>query len=127
MLEQQEDVRRIRVGWELEDGDLLVSVRDDGPGELASEGLALHALTDRARAVEGELNVESVPGWGSNLRARLPVGPVRDAAAPPAPPRPAPRPPPPPAPPSGRNPRVCKRRTPSPRGAAATARSPRSS
>jgi DNA-binding NarL/FixJ family response regulator len=80
MLEQQEEVRRIRVAWEHGDDELRVSVRDDGPGRLAEEGLALHALTDRARAVDGELRVESVPGWGSHLRARLPLAPARDTA-----------------------------------------------
>jgi DNA-binding CsgD family transcriptional regulator len=82
MLEQQEAVRRIRVAWELGDEELRVSVRDDGSGRLAGEGLALHALTDRARAVGGEVTVESVPGWGSHVRARLPLGPARDTAAP---------------------------------------------
>jgi DNA-binding CsgD family transcriptional regulator len=81
MLEQQEGVRRIRVGWEL-DGDLRVSVRDDGPGGLAGEGLALHALVERAQAVGGEIKLEAVPGWGSHLQARLPLGPVRETAAP---------------------------------------------
>jgi DNA-binding CsgD family transcriptional regulator len=79
MLEQQEGVRRIRVGWEL-DGDLRVSVRDDGPGGLAGEGLALHPLIERAQAVGGEVELEAVPGWGSHLQARLPLGPVREAA-----------------------------------------------
>jgi DNA-binding CsgD family transcriptional regulator len=78
---EQEGVGRVRVGWEL-DGDLRVSVRDDGPGRLDGEGLALHALTARARAMDGEVTVESVPGWGSHLRARLPLGHARDAAAP---------------------------------------------
>jgi DNA-binding CsgD family transcriptional regulator len=81
MLEQQEGVRRIRVGWELDD-DLRVSVRDDGPGGLAGEGLALHALVERAQAVGGEVGLEAVPGWGSHLQARLPLGPVRETAAP---------------------------------------------
>jgi DNA-binding CsgD family transcriptional regulator len=79
MLEQQEGVRRIRVGWEV-DGDLRVSVRDDGPGGLAGEGLALHPLAERAQAVGGEIELEAVPGWGSHLQARLPLGPVREAA-----------------------------------------------
>ena len=81
MLEQQEGVRRIRVGWELDD-DLRVSVRDDGPGGLAGQGLALHALVERAQAVGGEIEVEAVPGWGSHLQARLPLGPLREAVAP---------------------------------------------
>jgi DNA-binding NarL/FixJ family response regulator len=43
-------------------------------------GLALPALPERARAVDGEVTVESVPGWGSHVRARLPLGPVSAAA-----------------------------------------------
>jgi DNA-binding CsgD family transcriptional regulator len=85
MLEQQAEVRRIRVAWELDGDALQVSVRDDGPGRLAEEGLALHALTDRARAVDGELRVESVPGWGSHVQARLPLGPAHESAAPASP------------------------------------------
>ena len=81
MLEQQEGVRRIRVGWALDD-DLRVSVRDDGPGGLAGQGLALHALVERAQAVGGEIEVEAVPGWGSHLQARLPLGPVRETSHP---------------------------------------------
>ena len=78
MLEQQE-VTRIRVGWELDD-QLEVSVRDDGPGGLADDALTLHGLHDRARAVDGELEVESVPGWGTHLMARLPLGPAGETA-----------------------------------------------
>jgi DNA-binding CsgD family transcriptional regulator len=78
---EQEGIGRIRVAWEL-DGDLHVSVRDDGPGRLAGEGLALHGLLDRARAVDGEVTVESVPGWGSHVQARLPLGYERERAAP---------------------------------------------
>jgi DNA-binding CsgD family transcriptional regulator/signal transduction histidine kinase len=80
MLEQA-GVSRIRVGWELGE-DLRVSVRDDGPGELAPQGLAVHGLADRARALDGELEVDSVPGWGTHVQARLPLGPAQ--AAPPA-------------------------------------------
>jgi DNA-binding CsgD family transcriptional regulator len=78
---EQEGIGRIRVAWEL-DGDLRVSVRDDGPGRLAGEGLALHGLLDRARAVDGEVTVESVPGWGSHVEARLPLGYERERPAP---------------------------------------------
>ncbi len=79
MLEQPE-VRRLRVGWELGDDGLEVSVRDDGAGGLADDALAVHALHDRARAVDGELEVESVPGWGTTLTARLPLAPAGETA-----------------------------------------------
>jgi DNA-binding CsgD family transcriptional regulator len=73
-------VSRIRVGWELGE-ELRVSVRDDGPGALAREGLALHGLRDRAHALDGALEIDSVPGWGTHVQARLPLGPAPEAPA----------------------------------------------
>jgi DNA-binding CsgD family transcriptional regulator/signal transduction histidine kinase len=69
---EQEGVERIRVSWRLDDG-LAVTVRDDGPGELAEQALAVHALAERARAVGGALELESEPGWGTRVLARLPL------------------------------------------------------
>ncbi len=77
---EQDGVGRIRVGWEL-DGDLRISVRDDGPGALAREGLAVHGLAERAQALDGELVLDSVPGWGTHVQARLPLGPSAQAPA----------------------------------------------
>jgi DNA-binding CsgD family transcriptional regulator/signal transduction histidine kinase len=71
MLEQQ-NVTRIRVGWTLED-DLIVTVHDDGPGRIAARGLAMLELTAQAEAVDGQLELESVPDWGTRVRARLPL------------------------------------------------------
>ena len=70
---EQEDVGRIRVAWELGD-ELRVSVRDDGPGGLDAQALALHTLEERARALHGTLELESTAGWGTRLLARLPLG-----------------------------------------------------
>jgi len=78
---EQDGVRRIRVAWELGEA-LHVSVRDDGPGALAPGALALRALADRAHALDGELSVDSVGGWGTHVQARLPLGPAREPAAP---------------------------------------------
>jgi DNA-binding NarL/FixJ family response regulator len=69
---EQDGVERIRVSWRLDDG-LAVTVRDDGPGELAEQALAVHALAERARAVGGVLELESEPGWGTRVLARLPL------------------------------------------------------
>jgi DNA-binding CsgD family transcriptional regulator len=77
---EQEGVGRIRVSWELGE-DLRVSIRDDGPGELARQGLAVHGLADRAQALDGELEIDSVPGWGTHVQARLPLGPALAAPA----------------------------------------------
>jgi DNA-binding CsgD family transcriptional regulator len=71
MLEQG-DLHRVRVAWELGD-DLVVTVRDDGHGDLAAGGLPLQAIVDRAQALGGTVEVESVPGWGTRMLARLPL------------------------------------------------------
>jgi signal transduction histidine kinase len=52
---------------------LEVSVRDDGVGGAdAARGSGLCGLADRAAAVGGSLSVESPPGGGTHVMARLP-------------------------------------------------------
>ncbi|GGL70685.1 helix-turn-helix transcriptional regulator [Streptomyces fumigatiscleroticus] len=72
MLEQG-GVGRIRVSWRIEDGELCQVVRDDGPGFLAGDALAVHRLADRTAAVGGALQVDAVPGWGTIVTVRLPL------------------------------------------------------
>ena len=75
---EQDGVGRVRVGWRLGD-ELAVSIRDDGPGGLAEQALAVHGPGERARALAGTLDLESEPGWGTRVLARLPLGPALDA------------------------------------------------
>lgn len=77
---EQDGVGRIRVQWQLTDTALRVSLRDDGPGALASDALALHRLTDRVTSLGGELLLDPVPGWGTHLQAVLPLT-AQDAPA----------------------------------------------
>lgn len=72
MLEQG-GVGRIRVSWHVEDGELRTVIRDDGPGALAGDALAVHRLTDRAAAVGGAVHVDAVSGWGTIVTVRLPL------------------------------------------------------
>src|SRR5690606_35282244 len=58
---EQAEVQRLRIAWTL-DGELEVSVRDDGPG-LLSASPSTDALAERARALGGTVEIESVPGW----------------------------------------------------------------
>jgi signal transduction histidine kinase len=53
---------------------VLVDVADDGVGgvDLAA-GSGLRGLQDRLAAVDGELDIDSPPGGGTRLRARIPV------------------------------------------------------
>lgn len=88
MLEQGEALHRLHVGWRVEEdgGDALLRavVRDDGPGLLAAEALAVHRITERLTAVDGRLVLDALPGWGSTITVTLPLAPAagtRDAAA----------------------------------------------
>ena len=55
------------------DGHLLLEVSDDGVGGARVDGgSGLRGLADRVAAVGGALDLESPPGEGTRLRARLP-------------------------------------------------------
>jgi signal transduction histidine kinase len=55
--------------------DLTVEVADDGPGGAAPRaGSGLQGLDDRLAAIGGTLEVDSRPGQGTRLRARIPIG-----------------------------------------------------
>lgn len=57
------------------DGDLRVVVSDDGPGgATVSAGSGLAGLRDRVLATGGALVVDSGPGAGTRVEARLPCG-----------------------------------------------------
>jgi signal transduction histidine kinase len=53
---------------------ILVDVADDGVGGVdVSAGTGLRGLQDRLAAVDGELGLDSPPGGGTRLHARIPV------------------------------------------------------
>jgi signal transduction histidine kinase len=57
-----------------QDGTLEIEVADDGCGGAdASKGTGLHGLTERLRALDGTFAVESEPGEGTRLVARIPL------------------------------------------------------
>lgn len=72
MLEQGA-VSRVRISWHVEESEVRAVIRDDGPGTLAGDALAVHRLTDRAAAVSGAVDVDAVPGWGTIVTVRLPL------------------------------------------------------
>ena len=66
--------------WQ-ENGDLLFSVADDGPGfdrETTSLGAGLQNMTDRLAALGGTLDIRSRPGGGTTVSGRIPVQSRRD-------------------------------------------------
>jgi signal transduction histidine kinase len=56
-------------------GKLLVEVADDGVGGADPDnGTGLRGLADRLAVIEGRLEVESLPGAGTTIRAKIPCG-----------------------------------------------------
>ena len=65
--------RRLRV-WE-EEGGLLFTVEDDGPGfdaEVARSGHGFMNMSDRLGAIGGSVRWDSTPGAGSTVRGSIP-------------------------------------------------------
>ena len=65
--------RSVTVDVRLLDDELTVVVRDDGVGGAdPTGGTGLAGLRDRARAVDGALEISSPPGGPTQLTVRLP-------------------------------------------------------
>ena len=87
--------RSLEIVLDREDGDLIISVKDDGPGippehhaavferykqlplhddfERKGHGLGLAGALILARRLGGDISLESVPGQGATFRFRIPV------------------------------------------------------
>ena len=66
----------------LEEDDLLIAIKDDGIGfdaETASEKghYGLKGMRERAQLTNGAIEIESQPGSGTRIEARLPLGNTR--------------------------------------------------
>ena len=60
---------------ERQNGRLVVEVVDDGVGGADPEkGTGLRGLADRLAVIEGRLEIDSEPGRGTTIRARIPCG-----------------------------------------------------
>ena len=67
----------VRVRVAPADGSVLVVIADDGRGGAdATSGTGLRGLADRVAALGGELQVDSPPGAGTRITARLPLRPA---------------------------------------------------
>lgn len=68
----QKELGRLRIAWQCSDDDLMIDVRDQGSGELDVQALT-RQLAGRLQALDGHLDAESVPGWGSRVAVRIPL------------------------------------------------------
>jgi signal transduction histidine kinase len=67
------DDARVCVSALQEPGRLVLEITDDGPGGASAlRGTGLRGLSDRVSAVGGRFDVDSPPGGGTTVRARLP-------------------------------------------------------
>ncbi|MFG2827455.1 LuxR C-terminal-related transcriptional regulator [Streptomyces sp. NPDC048434] len=77
---EQEAVSRVHVGWQITDDALRATVRDDGPGTLTLGGLAHGGVSERLDVLDGRLDVDAVPGWGTTVLATIPLRVSQDPA-----------------------------------------------
>ncbi len=80
------EARTARLGLLYEQAAVSLLVQDDGQGfeprsGWQSQRFGLRAMTERARELGATLEVDSLPGWGTRIRARFPY---RSEAAMPA-------------------------------------------
>jgi len=75
------DARRLRVTWRHDTDALSVAVADDGRGFSAgrADGGGLRGMRDRVASLGGSLAVDTTPGWGTRITARLPLAPPSSA------------------------------------------------
>lgn len=71
----QGGVRRIRTQWDCDGENLLVNVRDDGPGELSEEAPNMARMGSRVEALNGRMSVDVMPGWGADVAVAIPLDP----------------------------------------------------
>ena len=71
--------------WDCDGTNLLINVRDDGPGDLSEESVQLRLVRQRVLALNGRLAFEATPGWGTEMSVVMPLDPPPAlSAAPPA-------------------------------------------
>jgi DNA-binding CsgD family transcriptional regulator len=69
------NTRRVRIQWDCDGRNLLVGIRDDGPGELTAHDDSLRPIAEQVGALDGVLTVSATPGWGSSLDIVIPLDP----------------------------------------------------
>ncbi len=71
----QPDISRVRVEWGCDGKNLLINLRDDGPGRLTAESTQLDSLRQRVAALDGTLSLVGTEGWGTEMAVVMPLDP----------------------------------------------------
>ena len=69
------EVGRVRVQWGCDGTNLLIDMRDDGPGDLTKEPTQLRLVRHRVQALNGRLSIDATPGWGTEMAIVIPLDP----------------------------------------------------
>lgn len=77
---EQEPVGRVHIGWQVSEDALRATVRDDGPGTLSHCTLGPGRVVERLDVLDGRLDVDAVPGWGTTVTATIPLRTAQDPA-----------------------------------------------
>lgn len=70
---EQPNVSRVRTQWDCDGENLLINVRDDGRGSLSADAPSIARLDRRVQALTGQLRMDVMPGWGSDIFVSLPL------------------------------------------------------
>lgn len=80
------DATVVRVRGALDNGSLVLEVRDNGcgfdPGSAGRSAYGLHGMRERAAQIGAEIEIESAPRKGTRVRLRVPVQAAVAAARP---------------------------------------------
>lgn len=71
----QPGVTRIRIQWDCDGTNLLMNLRDDGPGTLTPHDAVLRSIRQRVHVLGGRFALDATPGWGTELSAVIPLDP----------------------------------------------------
>ncbi|MDJ0338380.1 response regulator transcription factor family protein [Cryobacterium sp. PH31-O1] len=77
---EEPHVSRVRTQWDCDGENLLINVRDDGRGSLDADAPSIARLDRRVQALNGQLRMDVMPGWGADIFVALPLDlPARPA------------------------------------------------
>ena len=76
MLVNAAEASRSRVHWDCDGLNLLINLRDDGRGETQPHDDALRPVSEHVTALEGQMNIASTPGWGTEMSIAIPLDPA---------------------------------------------------
>ncbi|MBC2640698.1 MULTISPECIES: LuxR C-terminal-related transcriptional regulator [unclassified Rhodococcus (in: high G+C Gram-positive bacteria)] len=65
---------RLRIAWDCDGDNVLIEVRDQGPGAI-DEGALTRQLAGRLQTLRGRIDIESITGWGSRVMLTIPLDP----------------------------------------------------